>query len=185
MTLEPFYGDWRLYNDLVIDALGRMSTDDLALRAPSTGSTSSASWPIWAIAGHTAGMRVYWLSDVMGLPGSELTPFHATGGIGWEDDPAHPRSAQELLMAWTTTWGVVERALETWSPPMLDETIATGRGKTVVHFTRRSLVLRLITHEAYHVGQIAVIQAIHGRPQIDLWPRNYHTVEAAIDRSGR
>src|SRR6478672_5444592 len=31
--------------------------------------------PIWAIAGHTAGTRVYWLSNVLAVPGSENTPL--------------------------------------------------------------------------------------------------------------
>jgi hypothetical protein len=68
---------------------------------------------------------------------------------------------------------------------MLDETVAAGSGDAAPHLTRRSLLLRLITHEAYHVGEIAVIQSVHGRPQIDLWPPSYHTVEAAAARTTR
>ena len=33
MSLEATYGDWRLYNELVIEALGRMSAEELALRS--------------------------------------------------------------------------------------------------------------------------------------------------------
>jgi uncharacterized damage-inducible protein DinB len=182
MTIEAMYGDWRVYNDLVIDALRAMSTEELALRAPSGDPTSSSSWPIWAIAGHTAGTRVYWLCTVMGVPGAEATPFRDAAAAGWEDDLAHPRSAEELVTAWTTTWAIVERALDLWTPDMLNESVVRGQGDEARHFTRRSLVLRLITHQAYHIGQIAVIQGIHGRPEIDLWPPNYHTLEAAPDR---
>ncbi len=181
--LETVSADWRLYNDLVVEALRAMSTEELALRALSGDPTSSAAWPIWAIAGHTAGTRVYWLCTVMGVPGAETTPFG--DGPDWEDDPDHPRSAEELVTAWTTTWSIVERALELWTPEMLDEAVARERGGATRHFTRRSLLLRLVTHEAYHVGQIAVIQAIHGRPQIDLWPPDYHTTEAAAARDAR
>ncbi len=185
MTLETIFGDVRLYNDLVIDALGAMTEEELALRAPSDDETSSVSWPIWAIAGHTAGTRVYWLSNVMGVPGVEATPFHDMGDSGWEDDLDHPRSADELVMAWSTTWEIVERALAIWTPAMLDDAVAVGRGDTAAHLTRRSVLLRTITHEAYHVGEIAVIQGIHGRPQIDLWRPGYHTVEAAAARQAR
>jgi hypothetical protein len=184
-TLDSYYGEWALYNNLVIEAVRGMSAEDLALRAPGGDETSSAGWPIWAIAGHTAGVRVYWLCDVMGLPGAESTPFDTAGGVGWEDDPAHPRSAEELVTAWATTWTIVEQALAKWTPAMLEETVPAGRGDAAPHFTRRSLLLRLITHEAYHVGEIAVIQAIHGRSQIDLWPPRYHTVEAAAARESR
>ncbi len=182
MTLQPIYGDWRLYNDLVVEALRNMSSDELELRAPSSDEASSTSWPIWAIAAHTAGTRVYWLCDVMGEPGAESTPFADAGGIGWEDDLGHPRSAEELVTAWTTTWTVVEHAVDSWTPAMLDEVVARQSGTAVQHFTRRSLLLRLLTHEAYHAGAIAMIQGIHGRPQIDLWPPKYHTVEAAAAR---
>ena len=184
MSLDAIYGDWRLYNGLVIEAVRRMSIEELALRAGSDDETTSASWPIWAIAGHTAGTRVYWLCDVMGMPGAETTPFPAAASVGWEDDLRRPRSSEELVGAWTTTWAIVERALTGWTPRMLDRSvaIAVGRQEGAPHYTRRSLILRLITHEAYHVGQIAVIQGIHRRPQIDLWPPRYHTVEAATAR---
>jgi uncharacterized damage-inducible protein DinB len=185
MTLQAIYGDWRLYNDLVVGALRGMSNEELALRAPSGDPASSTSWPIWAIAGHTAGSRVYWLCSVMGLPGAETTPFLDAANMGWEDDLDHPRSAEELVSAWTATWAIVERALDSWTPDMLDEAVASGQGKAARHLTRRSLLLRLITHESYHVGEIAVIQGMHGRPQIDLWPPGYHTVEAAAARDER
>ena len=35
MTLQAIYGDWRLYNDLVVEALRTMSTEELLLRVPS------------------------------------------------------------------------------------------------------------------------------------------------------
>jgi uncharacterized damage-inducible protein DinB len=177
-----FYADWRLYNDLVVAALRGMSTEELALKAGSGDEASSTHWPIWAIAGHTAGTRVYWLSEVMGVPGAATTPFTDAANSGWEDDLDQPRSAEELATAWTTTWALVEHALRAWTPAMLDEAVSRERGGAVEHFTRRSLLLRLIAHEAYHVGEIALIQGIHGRTQIDLWPQGYHTVEAAAAR---
>lgn len=115
---------------------------------------------------------------------ADTTPFPDAANSGWEDDLDHPRSADELVTAWTTTWGIVERAFDAWTPDMLDESVARGQGDAS-HFTRRSLLLRLITHQAYHVGEIVVIQGIHGRRQIDLWPPDYHTVEAAAARDAR
>jgi uncharacterized damage-inducible protein DinB len=185
MTLWAVYGDWRLYNDLTVEALRTMSTGELALRAPSDGPTSSTGWPIWAIAGHTAGTRVFWLCNVMGVPGAEATLFLNAADAGWEDDLDHPRSAEELVTAWTTTWAIVERALDSRTPDMLDESVARGHGDAAPHFTRRSLLLRLITHEAYHVGEMALIRGIDGRPPIDLWPPNYQAVEAARARDTR
>ena len=107
-SIAPFYGDWRLYNDLVVEGLRGMAADELALAAPSSNSGSSTHWPIWAIAGHTAGTRVYWLCKVMGVPGVEATPFAGMGDEGWEDDLDHPRTADELVTAWTSTSSRVE-----------------------------------------------------------------------------
>jgi uncharacterized damage-inducible protein DinB len=184
MSIEGFYGDWRLYNDLVVEALRGMSAEELALRGASDDPMSSTSWPIWAIAGHTAAMRVYWLSRVSGVPGEAATPFHGVDD-GWEDHLDRPRSAEELVTAWVTTWRIVEHALRTWTPEMLDEPMSREPDGSRPRLTRRSILLRLQFHDAYHVGEIAVIQASSGRPPIDLWPANYHTVEAAEIRASR
>ena len=66
---------------------------------------------------------------------------------------------------------------------MLDEPISRAPDGAGPHLTRRSLLHRMMFHEGYHVGEIALIQAIHGRTPIDLWPPNYHTVEAAAARA--
>jgi uncharacterized damage-inducible protein DinB len=160
-----------------------MSSEELALKAPSSDASSSTSWPIWAIAAHTAATRVYWLCHVAGERGADATPFADPSGFGWEDELDHPRSAEELVGAWTTTWAVVERAITGWTPAMLAEPISRREGGTIVHYTRRSLLMRMITHEAYHVGEIALIQGIGGRAQLDLWPAGHHSVEAEAARA--
>ena len=182
MSIEGFYADWRLYNELIVDALRGMSAEELALRAASDDPASSTSWPIWAIAGHTAAMRVYWLSRVLGVPGEEATPFQGMED-GWEDHLDQPRSAEELVTAWVTTWGIVENALRTWTPETLDEPMPRKPDDPGPHLTHRSILMRLIVHEAYHVGEIAMLQANDGRPAIDLWPPGYHSIEAAAARN--
>lgn len=182
MTIEGFYADWRLYNELIVEAFRGMQAEELALTAGSDDPRSSTNWPIWAIAGHTAAMRVYWLSRVLGVPGEEGTPFRAMDD-GWEDHLDQPRSADELVDAWVTTWRIVDNALRTWTPEMLDEPMSRETDGSGPRLTRRSILLRMIFHEAFHVGEIAVIQASHGRVPIDLWPPDYHTVEAAAARA--
>jgi uncharacterized damage-inducible protein DinB len=165
-SIAPFYADWPAYNRRVIEHLRSLSAEDLALR--STGGHDY--WPIWAIAAHPVATRVFWLCAVFGEPGAETTPFTDPSGYGWEDDLDHVRSAEEVAGAWESTWSIVQGCLDRWTPEMLGETFRRqGRTGVQVH-TRQSILLRLITHEAYHSGEIALIEGLHGRPQLDPWP---------------
>ena len=163
-SIVRLYADWQRYNDRIIAGLRDRSAEELGLRA------APDYWPIWAIAGHAAGARVYWLCSVFGEPGAETTPFTDPTGFGWEDDLATPRRAGELVRAFESSWRIVAGCLERWTPAMLDETARReGRGGVQLH-TRQSVLLRLITHDAYHAGEIALTLGIHGRDPLDLWP---------------
>src|SRR5512134_2138156 len=109
-SISPFYADWRGYNRRMAEHLRSLSAEDLALTAG-----DERGWPIWAIAAHTVGGRVFWLCHVLGEPGAETTPFTDPTGFGWEDDLAHVRTADEVADAWESTWRVVESCLERWT----------------------------------------------------------------------
>jgi len=165
-SIRPFYADWAGYNRRVTGALRGLPAEDLGLQVP-----GSDHWPIWAIAGHMAGTRVYWLCEVLGEPGAEDTPFRDAANSGWEDDLSRSRSGAELESALTSTWRIVEGCLEHWTPDRLGEAVTRHRGETRQIHTRQSILLRLIHHEAYHVGEISLTLGAHGRAPIDLWPR--------------
>jgi uncharacterized damage-inducible protein DinB len=159
-----FYEGWRKHNGRLVDAIRALSGEQLKLRA------APDKWPIWAIAAHTAGARVYWLCGVFKESGAENTPFtDPASGYGWEDDESRPRGSDELVTALESSWAIVERSLNTWTTSMLnDEYRREIRGKTQTH-TRQSLLVRLITHDAYHSGEISLILGANGLPEIDLW----------------
>jgi uncharacterized damage-inducible protein DinB len=159
-----FYADWPGYNRRMVEHIRSMSAEDLALE------DGTRHWPIWAIAAHTVGARVFWLCHVLGEPGAEATPFVDPTGFGWEDDLAVVRSGDEVAGAWESTWRVVEGCLERWTPAMLAETFDRQGRTGVQRYSRGSILLRLITHEAYHAGEISLIEGLHGRPQYDPWP---------------
>jgi uncharacterized damage-inducible protein DinB len=173
-SITRFYAGWDRYNAQIVTVVRGMSDDQLAIQpAPDR-------WPLWATLGHTAGVRVYWLCGVLGEPGAEATPFKdPLSGVGWEDDLDHPRSSRELVMALESTWRVVERCLNSWDPEMLDESFTTPFGPRA--HTRQSVLMRLLTHDAYHCGELSQTLGIHGLTQIDLWaPR----AESAPARNG-
>ncbi len=162
-TIRPFYDMWPQYNRRLREVIGAMSADQLAIRP------SPDRWPIWATVGHTAGMRPYWICDVIGEPGVETTPFSGGGDLGWEDDLDHPRGPEELVDALDSTWRLIEGCLDRWTPDMLsDEIQRRYAGRLQVH-SRGSIVQRLFSHEAYHCGELSQTLGIHGLPQIDLW----------------
>jgi uncharacterized damage-inducible protein DinB len=162
--VASFYYRWDQYNGRLVDAIRNLSDEQLKLRA------APDKWPIWAIAAHTAGARVYWLCGVFKESGAESTPFtEPSSGVGWEDDESRPRGSKELVFALESSWKIIERSLERWTPSMLDEEFTREiGGKTQIH-TRRSVLMRLLTHDAYHSGEISQILGVHGLPEIDLW----------------
>jgi uncharacterized damage-inducible protein DinB len=166
-TIAPLYAGWHLANEALIAAVEPLTGEQLAL-------PQGSPWPIWALVSHIAGARVYWLCHVFGEPGVETTPF-TDPNAGWEDDPAHPRSAAELVGALRSTWRIVERCLATWTPESLSTTAQRVRGERVQLHTRQSVLMRMITHDAYHCGEIAMTLGAHGlggtspNGPIDMW----------------
>jgi uncharacterized damage-inducible protein DinB len=164
MTIRLFYDRWAQYNRRLTEIVGAMSDKDLAIRP------SPERDPIWATVGHTAAARVYWLCGVCSEPGAETTPWsQPMSDPGWEDDLDHPRGAAELVGALDTTWAIIDRLLDRWTPAMLEETVERSYGDQRQVHARSSILQRLSTHEAYHCGELSQTLGIHSLPQIDLW----------------
>ena len=162
-TVRAAYDMWPQYNRRLREVIEAMTDEQLAI------SPSPERAPIWATVGHTAGVRVYWLCEILGEPGAEATPFEVGAEQGWEDDLAHPRGADELAHALESTFRIIEGCLDRWTLDALSETIERRYGDTVQVHTRGSILQRLFSHEAYHCGELSQTLGIAGLPQIDLW----------------
>ena len=165
-SIRRFYADWSQYRTRLVDAVRDLTDDQLALRAGPRHD------PIWALAAHTAGARVYWLCGVLGEPGADTTPFtDPLSGFGWEDEPDHPRAAAELVFALESSGAVIDRCLDSWTQDMLEaEVERIYRDVRSIH-TRRSILMRLLSHDAFHSGEISQLLGANGLPAIDLWAR--------------
>ncbi len=158
------YQDWQIYNDRIVEVIRELSVEELQIRP------AADQWPIWATVGHMAGMRVYWLCGVLGEPGADTTPFaDPLSGIGWEDDLDAPRTAVELTEALESSWMIIAGCLERWTPDQLFEQFERRAGEKTQLHTRQSVLVRLLSHDAYHSGELSQTLGIHGLPQIDLW----------------
>lgn len=168
--VERFFRGWSLTNDALIDAIAPLTPEQL-------GIPIRRDWPIWASVSHLAGTRVYWLCHIFKEPGEESTPFHDPTGMGWEDDLTHPRSGPELVGALESTFRIIDRTLQTWTPESLGQTARRPRGDRVQIHTRQSVLFRMITHDAFHAGEISLALGEHGLGSgspggaVDLWAR--------------
>jgi len=170
MNVAQFYEGWRFANDRLVERVGALSPEHLGLRA------SPDHWPIWAISAHAAGVRVYWLCQIFKEPGAERTPFKDLSEEGWEDDLTHPRDASELVPALQSTWTIVEDCLTRWTPAMLqDEFRREINGQVQIH-TRQGVLMRLLTHDAYHIGEITQTLGVNGLPEIYIWTSRVPTL---------
>lgn len=174
--VAPFYDGWRQVNDRLIETISALSADELAW-APAPGM-----WPIWALAAHLAGARVYWLCAILGEPGAATTPFSDPSGEGWEDDLSRPRGADELGPALRATWNVVEGCLQRWTIEMLRVEFRRERNGIIQVHTRQSVLFRLLTHDASHSGEISQTLGSHGRGEIDLWSRLSRVLPPTTER---
>lgn len=163
MSLWSLYEGWERVNLRLIDGVRGLDAETLAL-------SRVDGWPIWALAAHVSGTRVYWLCGVFKEPGAETTPF-GTDGDGWEDHPEHPRSAGELVHALETTGAIVASCLDRWTVPMLDERFELRSGEQVYRHSRSSVLTRILTHDSFHTGEISLILGSHGLPAVDPWDR--------------
>ena len=164
MTIRAFYDRWPQYNSRLIETISSLTDEQLALRP------SPENWPIWALVGHTAGTRVYWLCHIAGEPGAETTPFtDPSGEQGWEDDLTHPRSSAELVGALETTFAIIEDVLDRWTPEDLATTVE--RSYLDVHqvHSRVSIIQRMLTHDAYHAAEISVALGAHDIEPVYIW----------------
>ena len=165
-SVATLYPDWPQYAARLRDAVKDLTAEQLALRAGPEHA------PIWALAAHAAGTRVYWLAGVFDERGAEATPFNdPLSGVGWEDDETHPRSGGELVWALDSSWDVVRGCLERWSVDDLERTATRIAAGVTQHHSRASVLNRLFTHEAFHAGEISQLLGRHALPPIDLWVR--------------
>jgi uncharacterized damage-inducible protein DinB len=163
VSVRRFYDRWPQYNRRLAEVIAPMTEEQLAIRP------SPERWPIWATVGHTVSARVYWLCGVVGEPGAGQTPWPDPINEGWEDDLDHPRSAAELVAAIDSTWAIVDGCLDRWTPEMLDDEVERVYDDVHQVHSRSSILQRLLTHEAYHCGELSQTLGIAGLPQIDLW----------------
>ena len=163
MTIRRFYDRWPQYQRRLVETVAPLSDEQLALRP------GPDRWPIWATLAHLAEMRLYWLCNVLDEPGAERTPWPDLPDDGWEDDLDRPRTVAEIVEGLTTTFAIVDHVLDTWTVEMLDEQVDRQRGAVLQRHTRGSILQRMLTHDAYHIGEVSQTLGANGIDAADIW----------------
>lgn len=164
MTIRPAFSTWPALNRRLREVVAAMDGAQLGIRP------SPERWPLWATIGHLACQRVFWLCDVAGEPGADTTPFtNAAWDCPGDDDLEHVLDARDLAAALDSTFAIVERCLDRWTPEMLDEELRledAGESRT---YTRGAVILRVLSHDVYHCAELNETLSAHGLPPIELW----------------
>ena len=64
---------------------------------------------------------------------------------------------------------IVERCLATWTLDTRDQEARRTRGSGVQIHTRQLVLMRMITHDAFHSGEISLVLGSNGLGAIDPW----------------
>lgn len=135
-------------------------------------------WAIWQLASNMAGGRAYWFHDILG-EGDATTremfrvttptvPDLPLEDAGWEDDEAHPRSAQELVTAFERTWQMIDDCLRRWTEDDLLVEFSRQRLGRTTTFTRAWVIWHVMEHELQHGAEIALILRARGLATLAL-----------------
>jgi hypothetical protein len=146
------------------EAVAGLSDDDLATPvAPDR-------WPLWAVIGHLACQRVFWLCDFVGEPGADATPFaNAAWSCPGDEDLDNVLNAEQLVRALTSTFAIVDRVLDTWSLESLGQEIDRSDLEPGWVHTRGFVIERVHSHDLWHAAEANEILTRLGRAQIDPW----------------
>jgi hypothetical protein len=165
MSIRAAFPAWPAQQGHLRDVVADLTADQLA-RTPGPDR-----WPLWATIGHLACQRVFWLCDFAGEPGADTTPYPNAGyDCPGDDDLEHVLSAEQLVTGLDTSFAIVERCLDTWTPGSLDEVIrhpewgAEDRART-----RGFVIQRVYAHDISHATELNEALTAAGLPIVSLW----------------
>jgi uncharacterized damage-inducible protein DinB len=164
-SLRSAFPEWSKQARRLRDAVAALSDEQLAI-VPGAGR-----WPLWATIGHLACSRVFWLCDFAGEVGASETPYPDAGNVcPGDEDLEHVLDAAQLVHGLDSSFAIVERCLDTWTPASLEDEISHPEwgAHNRVH-TRGFVIGRVFAHDVSHITELNDAFTAAGLPLIDLW----------------
>ncbi|HWP62209.1 MAG TPA: DinB family protein [Candidatus Binatia bacterium] len=163
-SIRAAFPSWPQYNARLRAAVASLSAEQLAIQ-PGPGR-----WPLWATIGHLACQRVFWLCVFAREPGAATTRFTDSGhNCPGDDDLEAVLGPVELVEAIDSTYRIVERCLDTWTPGMLAEVISHPEWGEDWTKTRGWVLERVFAHDLWHMAELNEALGRAGLAQINLW----------------
>jgi hypothetical protein len=163
MTLRAVYSNWPMIQQHVRDRVATLSDDQLLLQS------GQDRWPMWAIVGHMACQRVFWLCDFAGEPRVETRFTNAAYNCPGDDDLENVLSSAELVAELDSTFGLIEGILDRWPIASLDEVLRRPEWDESWVHTRGAVVQRSFGHDVWHTADLNDTLGRHGLEGIDIW----------------
>jgi len=150
-TLETFYVNWEKYQVGLVEAIKPLTTEQLALRAaPNLRSVGE-------LAQHIVGARAGWFHRMMGEGGEDIARI-----ADWQASDAPSRSAAEIVLGLETTWQMMKRALDRWTPEDMAYIFRGQRQGRDYALAREWVIWHLIEHDVHHGGELSFTLGMHG-----------------------
>ena len=148
-TVRALYADGTQYRSRLVDAVRDLTAESWP-SGPARTTIRSGRWPPTAPALACSGCAA---SSVSLARTPRRSPTPCPGSAGRTSRPS--AVAAELVIALETTGAIIERCLDTWTVDMLEVEFERGSGDSSRMHTRRSVLLRLLSHDAFHSGEIS------------------------------
>lgn len=163
-SIDAAFSEWTALNDLLIDVVGALTSAELAR------SIGPDRWPIWAVVGHAACQRVFWLCDFAGEPGAASTRFtEAAWNCPGDDDLDNVLGPEELVDALTSTFAIVSATLSGWTFESLEQQLQRPDWGGDWSHTRGAVIQRVHNHDVWHAAEVNEALTTHGHSGLDPW----------------
>jgi uncharacterized damage-inducible protein DinB len=157
-TLDVFYENWKMYQELLKTAIAPLTADQLRL-CPSPNHR-----PLWVNIAHIIAGRSLWFCTILG-EGDETLRVMRT----WDDDGQPERSAAELIAGLDATWALMADCLARWTPDDLVQTFPRKRADgTTIDRSRNWVIWHVLEHDLHHGGEVSLLLGINGLAAPDL-----------------
>jgi uncharacterized damage-inducible protein DinB len=154
--LTRFYADWDGCNQRIVKMMAPLTPAQLLLRS------APHMWHVSGQAAHIVGVRAFWIHQIM-----HEGPPEIAGWLGFDDGPESDRTAERIVLGLNATWDMIAAMLARCTEADLDDTFERVYPERVKTYTRQALIMRVLTHDAQHAGEISQVLGMHGVTGLD------------------